>query len=112
MGHMENKRWLQRSSSLRRLCVRRRERGRQDEVKSCAPSGGAGGPQAAAMRLNDRPTDRQPHTGPLIFGRKECLENLFRLLWGQSHARIADRDQQLTVADFRLDGKLAPVSRS
>ena len=73
------------------------ERGGQGELKSCAPPGGTGGPQTAAMRLNDRPTDGQPHTSPVILGRKECLEDLIRLLRGQSHTGIADRDQQLTI---------------
>jgi hypothetical protein len=41
---------------MRRLCVRP-DRRRQGELKSGAPPGGTGGPQAAAMRLNDRPTD-------------------------------------------------------
>ena len=93
-----------------RLYVRR-DRGGQGELKSCAPAGGAGGPQAAAMRLNDRPTNGQPHTSPVILGRKECLEDLVPLLRGQSHAGIADRDQQLTVVGFRLDGKLTSATR-
>src|SRR3984893_1433358 len=87
------------------LCERR-GRGGQGELKSCASPGGTGGPQVSAMRLNDRATDGQPHTDPLILGRKECLENLFRLLRGQSHTGIADRDQHLTVVGFRLDCKL------
>src|SRR6202041_2896850 len=44
-------------------------------------------------------------------GRKECAEDLFRLLRGQSHTGIADRDQQLSIAGFRLDGKLASANR-
>jgi len=60
------------------------------ELKSCTPAGGAGGPQAAAMRLNDGTTDGQPHTSPVILGRKECREDPVRLLLGQSHAGIAD----------------------
>jgi hypothetical protein len=28
------------------------------------------------MRLDDRATDGQPHTGPVILGRKECPEDL------------------------------------
>ena len=66
---------------LGRLCVRR-DRGGQGELKSCTPRGVAGGPQAAAMRLNDRPTDGQPHTRPVLLGRKECPEDLVRLLRG------------------------------
>jgi hypothetical protein len=34
-----------------------RDRGGQGQLKSCTSPGGAGGPQVAAMRLNDRPTD-------------------------------------------------------
>src|ERR1700680_4895773 len=93
-----------------RLCVRR-DRGGQGELKSCTPPGGAGGPQAAAIRLNDRPTDGQPHTSPIILGRKKCPEDLVRLLRGQSHAGIADRDQHLSIAGFRLNGKLTSASR-
>src|SRR5258708_36837953 len=94
---------------LGRLCVRR-DRGRQGELKSCAPPRGTGGPQAAAMRLDDRATDGQPHTSPVILGRKESPEDLVRLLRRQSRTGIADRDQQLTIAGFRLDGKLNSAS--
>src|ERR1700720_2448714 len=94
---------------LRRLCVRR-SRGGQGELKSCASPGGTGGPQVPAMRLNDRPTDRQGHTSPVILGSKECFENLVRLTWGQSHTGIVDRDQHLTVVGFRLDGKLTSAT--
>src|SRR6202163_704501 len=93
----------------RKLRVRRK-RGGQGELKSCAPPGGAGGPQAPAMRLNDRPADGQPHTSPVILGRKKCPEDLFRLLRGQSHTGIADRDQQLTIVGFRLNGELTCTS--
>ncbi|MEA2263445.1 MAG: hypothetical protein QOJ51_6270 [Acidobacteriaceae bacterium] len=41
---------------LRRSCVRR-DRGGQGELKSCAPPGSTGSPQAAAVRFNDRPAD-------------------------------------------------------
>src|ERR1700730_4339586 len=87
-------------------------RGGQGELKSCASPGGTGSPQMPAMRLNDRPTDRQPHTGPLILGRKECFEDLFRLLRWQSHTGISDRDEHLPVVGFRLDGKLTFASQS
>jgi hypothetical protein len=45
-------RWAQ----LRKLYVRR-VRGGQGELKGCAPPGGSGSPQSAAVRFNDRPTD-------------------------------------------------------
>src|ERR1700736_5114581 len=79
---------------LRRLDVRPSRDG-QGELKSCASPGGTGGPQVPAMRLNDRPTDRQGHTSPVILDSKECFENLVRLTWGQSHTGIVDRDQHL-----------------
>src|SRR5260370_19852394 len=107
---MQNEGWLRRESS-RGDYMWAATRGGQGELESCTAPGGAGGPQAAAMRLNDRPTDGQPHTSPLIFGRKECLEDLFCLLRGQSHTGIADRDQQLTIAGFQLDGKLTSACR-
>src|SRR5271156_2400907 len=90
----------------------RRARGGQGEVESCAAFGGAGGPQAAPMRLNDRPTDGQAHTGPLVLGRNDRPEDLVCLLRGKSHTGIADRDQQLSVAGFRLEGELTSVNRS
>src|ERR1700730_6832756 len=95
---------------LRSLCLRR-DRGGQGELKGCGTSGGSVGPQEAAMRLNDRPTDGQPHANPLILGSKECPEDLVRLLRAQSRTGIADRDQQLTMVGFRLDGKLTSATR-
>src|SRR6202040_4318907 len=76
------------------------------ETKGCAADGIAVSPQAASVRFNNRPTDGQSHPGPAILGGKECLEDLFGLLRGQSHTSIADRNQQVTVARFRLNGKL------
>jgi hypothetical protein len=54
--------------------------GRQSEVESRAPSGIGRGPQTATMRLNNGTADRQAHPGALRFGRKECIEDLVRLL--------------------------------
>src|SRR5258707_912210 len=73
---------------------------------------GTRGPPTAPMRPNDRPTDRQPHTSPVILGRKECPEDLVLLLRGQSYTGIADRDQQLSIAGFRPDDKLTSASGS
>jgi hypothetical protein len=69
-----------------------RNRGGQGELKSCTAFGGVGDPQAAAMRLNDRPTDGQPHTSSVILCGKKCLEDLVCLLRGQSNTVITDRD--------------------
>src|ERR1700751_1983237 len=70
-----------------------RDRSGQDELKRCTAPRSASGPQAAAMRLDDRTADGQPHTSPIIFGRKECIEDLFRLLRGKSRTGITDGDQ-------------------
>src|SRR5580700_5039615 len=88
------------------------DRNGQGELKRCTAPGSARGRQAAAVRLDDRTADGQPHTSPVFFGRKECIEDLSRLLRGKSHTGITDRDQQLSVAGFRRDGKLASASHS
>src|SRR5579864_1045532 len=63
---------------------------RKIERESRAPSVVGRGPQTATMRLNDRTADRQAHAGALGFGRKECIEDLVRLLGRQAHAGIAN----------------------
>src|ERR1700736_6377279 len=93
---------LPRESSLGGLHMGR-DRSGQGELKGCTAPGSGGGPQAPAVGLDDRTADGQPHTSPVIFGRKECIEDLFRLLWRKSPTGITDRDQQLSVAGFRPD---------
>jgi hypothetical protein len=51
----------------------------QSEMKRRASSGIAARPQATAVGFNDGTADRQPHAGPLPFGRKEGIENLVDL---------------------------------
>jgi hypothetical protein len=80
-----------------------RDRSGQGELKRCTAPGSAGGRQAAAVRLDVRTADGQPHTSPVISGRKDCIEDLFRLLRGKSHAGITDRDQQLRSLFARID---------
>ena len=72
-----------------RLCVGRDSYG-QCELKRCATRGVGGGPQAAAMRLNDRSTDGQAHAGSIILGREECLEDLVCLLRRESTTGVTD----------------------
>ena len=76
---------------LRKLCVRG-ECGGESEPKGCTPAGAVGCPKAAAMRLNDRATDGQPHPSAGVLGRKKCPEDLVCMLARQSHTGIADRD--------------------
>ena len=64
------------------------------------------------MRLDDRPADGEPHADAVILRREERAEDLVRLLRRQSHAGVADRDQQVTVVGFRRDGELISAARS
>jgi len=57
-------------------------------------------PEAAASDSMIRPTDRQPIPVSYIFGLKERLEDLFRLLWQQSYLDIADRNQELIISSY------------
>jgi len=45
------------------------------------------------MRFDDGAADGRSHAGAVGFGSKEGIEDLVRLLRGQSHAGIADGDQ-------------------
>jgi hypothetical protein len=52
----------------------------QYQLKDRTPSDVAGRPQAAPMRFDDPPTDRQSHAGALRFGGEECVENALGLI--------------------------------
>src|SRR5258708_4941625 len=66
------------------------------------------GPQTAAVRLDDRPADRQSHTHALRFGCIERAENLFEILPVNSHSAILNRDQHLIgFVRTRADDQLA-----
>src|SRR5216684_5525019 len=62
--------------------------GRQREIKRCAPSYISARPQTAAMRLDDRPTDREPHAGALRLRGEERLENAVGLPLREPDPRI------------------------
>ena len=72
-----------------RLRMRRDSYG-QRELKRCAARRISGGPQAAAMRLYDRPAYGQAHAGSIILGREECLEDLVCLVRRESRAGVTD----------------------
>src|SRR5712671_3422244 len=61
----------------------------QSEIKTRATGRVGGSPQAAVMRFNDRSADGESHTCSIKLGGKNRIEDLLRLLWGQSHAGIA-----------------------
>src|ERR1700716_1430601 len=80
----------------------------QGEMKTCTTGRIVLGPQAAAMRLHDRPADPKSHAGTMRFGGKEGVENLVRLRRRESNAGIADRDLKvLMIRSLRLDDELA-----
>jgi hypothetical protein len=82
--------------------------GGQSELKSCAARRIVGSPQAGTVRFNNGAADPQPHARAVSLGGKERIKDLVRLLRWQPHARIADRDQHLTILTaLRLDGELA-----
>jgi hypothetical protein len=83
---------------------------RQCELNGCAFNGVGIGPQAAAMGLDNFPTDRQCHACALRFGGIERLENAIGLLRGDSDTRITHRNQQLTFRGFlRGDGQVTDI---
>src|SRR3984893_4291289 len=69
----------------------------QRELKRRATSHIGARPQAAAMRLDDPPTDGQSHAGSLRFGGEERLENAFGFLSRKPDARVTHRNQELTI---------------
>src|SRR5258707_12998467 len=75
-------------------------------MKSCAPSAVGTCPQLPAMRLHNGTADGQSHAAALRLGRKERRKDLIHLLRWQPHARVTDRELELTVLRFRLHRKL------
>jgi hypothetical protein len=64
-------------------------RGGQIELKDSAPSGIRRRPQAAPVRLDDRPTDRQSNAHTTGLSRVECVEHVLESGWRQSRTRIS-----------------------
>src|ERR1700758_1061849 len=78
------------------------------ETKACAARTGIGSPQAAAMRFHNGSADPKSHSRAVWFGGKERIEDLVCLLRWQSHASIADGDQELLIfRSLRFDGEFA-----
>ena len=76
-------------------------------MKSCAPSTVGACPQLPAMLLHNGTADGQPHAADLRLGGKERRKDLIHLLHWQSHARVANRELELTVLQLRLHRKLS-----
>src|SRR6266853_3287431 len=75
-------------------------------MKSCAPSTVGACPQLPAMRLHNGTADGQSHAAALWLGGKERRKDLIHLLRWQPHARVTDRELELTVLQLRLDCKV------
>src|SRR5437588_2943186 len=83
------------------------DRGGENDVKTRAARRVVRGPQAAVVRCNDGAAEGRSHTGSMRLRRKECVEDLVRLLQGQHHAGIADAHRELPVfGSLRRDGEL------
>jgi hypothetical protein len=78
---------------------------RQGEMKGCSSSVVRGRPQAAAMRLHNGTADGQSHAAALGLGGKERRKDLIHLLRWQPHARVTDRELELTVLELGFDRK-------
>src|SRR5713101_433139 len=79
-------------------------------MKGCALSAISSRPQPAAVRLHNGTADGQPHATALRLGGKERRKDLIHLLHWQPHARVADRELELTVLQFRLPVSSPPES--
>ena len=55
-------------------------------------------PEPAAVGLDNRAADTEPHAGAVFLGRKESIEYLARLVRGKSNSSVLDRYQKLFVA--------------
>jgi hypothetical protein len=81
--------------------------GRQGEMERCTPSVVRRGPQTASVRLHNGTTDGQPHAAALRLGSKERRKDLIHLLRWQPHARVTDRELELTALQVRLHRELS-----
>src|SRR5438034_3685479 len=80
--------WSRAEASLPYLRRVRSLRGRKSEVEDGAVRPVGGGPQLAAMRLDDRAADRQPHAHPAGLGREEGAEYLIQVVRGDAAAGV------------------------
>src|SRR6266571_7305409 len=76
-------------------------------MKGCTSSVVGSRPHAAAMRLHNGTADGQSHAAALRLGGKKRRKDLIHLLHWQPHARVTDRELELTVLQLRLHRKLS-----
>src|SRR5215475_11801560 len=58
----------------------------ESKLKRCAGAVIRYGPKLAAVILNNRATDRQPHPHSLCLGGVESIKDPFHVLWVKTHA--------------------------
>ena len=85
---------------LRRLVNLPRRNGlvllwRQCKLKYCPPRLICTGPQPAAVRLDDRPADRQTHAQAGRLGGVKGLENAVRTYGVQARARVSNGNEDV-----------------
>jgi len=64
-------------------------------------------PKPAAVRLDDRAADRQPHPRPPGLGREERVEDLLHPVSGYSHTCVTHRRHPLAVLASCADREVA-----
>src|ERR1700736_2802797 len=88
---------------------------RQREVKGGAVVRVRGGPQAAAVSLDDRPADRQPHAEPARLRGVERVEEPVGLEPAEADAAVLHRDDRARAIVDELAGRpdveAAPLDR-
>lgn len=60
-----------------------------------------GGPEMAAVGLDNRPGNGQPHTHPLRFACEECVEDVFQVFFGKAGAGVMHSDFGVIFIDTR-----------
>ena len=71
-------------------------------MKGCTWASVGDSPDAAAMGLDNRTSQRQAHSGALGFRRKEWVEYALKVFRRQPYARVADRNCYFTMSVVTL----------
>src|SRR5207249_997766 len=66
--------------------------------------------EASAVRLDDAARNGEPHSSPLRFCGKECLEKLLDHSAGKTRTRITHADENVSVSiTARMNGKASRI---
>src|SRR5947199_230502 len=68
--------------------------------------------EGSAVRLDDAARNGEPHSSPLRFCGKECLEKLLAHPTGKTRTRITHADENVSVSiTARMNGKASRIGR-